>query len=180
VRYTTLQECFLSDLKRLDPDINLRSSLKKCIFNAGVLAVVLFRITQYLYKKKFIWRLSPFISRINQILTGFECHINADIGQGLFIPHSQDIVIGAGVIIGENVTIYNGVTLGAKIMKQFDPDLTRKNLAILLLKIMLSFIQVQNNRPHKDRNKSNNRGKCSGVEGCSRREISSRNPGESA
>lgn len=117
-----LKDCFLVDIKYLHPEIGFFSILKKCILNSGMLAVVLFRISQYLNEKKFLWRLSPYVFRMNQILTGFECHIGAKIDEGLFIPHSQNIVIGQDVVIGRNVTIYNGVTFGAKTMKKLDPQ----------------------------------------------------------
>jgi len=111
---STLRECILCDHRRLYPNATLGSVLSKSVLNGGGLAVIIFRISQYLYQKKILWRLSGFINRLNQFLTGFECHVKASIGSGFFIPHSQNIVIGEGVFIGNNVTIYNGVTIGAK------------------------------------------------------------------
>ncbi len=98
-------------------------SLYLCLSNSGALAVILFRISQYLFQKKILWHFSKYIARLNQFMTGFECNIRASIDSGLFIPHSQNIVIGEGVEIGKNVTIYNGVTLGAKTMAMLSPDL---------------------------------------------------------
>jgi len=71
------------------------------------------RLSQFFYQKRGLWRLSPLIKRLNEFLTGFECHLGATIGERLFVAHTQNLVIGEGVIIGNNVTIYNGVTLGA-------------------------------------------------------------------
>ena len=81
-----------------------------------MLAVVLLRIMQYVRPKKFFWRLAPFIRRLNEVMTGLECHLDATVEQGLFLPHTQNIVIGQGVVIKERVTIYNGVSLGASAM----------------------------------------------------------------
>lgn len=77
------------------------------------MAVVLFRISQFLWRKRIIWRIAPFIKRLNEILTGFECHLEATIETGLFLAHTQNIVVGEGTRVGKNVTLYNGVTLGA-------------------------------------------------------------------
>ena len=65
----------------------------------------------WFYKKKrfFIARL---ISQIGRGLTGIEIHPGAIIGKGLFIDHGMGVVIGETCEIGDNVTIYHGVTLG--------------------------------------------------------------------
>lgn len=80
--------------------------------------MILIRLAQYLYNKRIVWRFSSCIKRINEIVTGVECHLKARIGQGLFIAHPQNIVIGEGVCIGEGVTLLNGVTLGARQKKR--------------------------------------------------------------
>jgi len=53
-----------------------------------------------------------FISHINRFLTGIEIHPGARIGEGLFIDHGMGVVIGETSEIGDNVTMYQGVTLG--------------------------------------------------------------------
>ena len=65
----------------------------------------------WFYKKKrfFIARL---ISQVGRGLTGIEIHPGAIIGKGLFIDHGMGVVIGETCEIGDNVTIYHGVTLG--------------------------------------------------------------------
>jgi serine O-acetyltransferase len=52
------------------------------------------------------------ISQINRLLTGVEIHPGAKIGRGLFIDHGSGVVIGETTEIGDNVTVYQGVTLG--------------------------------------------------------------------
>jgi serine O-acetyltransferase len=64
-----------------------------------------------LYQKKF-FILARFISQINRFLTQIEIHPGAKIGEGLFIDHGAGVVIGETAEIGDNVTIYQGVTLG--------------------------------------------------------------------
>jgi len=77
----------------------------------GVWAIYLHRIAHLLYKLKvpFIPRL---ISQISRFLTGIEIHPGAKIGKGFFIDHGAGVVIGETAEIGDNVTIYQGVTLG--------------------------------------------------------------------
>lgn len=109
----SLSECFLIDTYRISSEMTVWRALRLCFKESRVLAIVSFRIAQYLWSKKVIWRLAPIIKRANEILTGFECHLEATIDAGLFIAHTQNIVIGEGVKIGKHVTIYNGVTLGS-------------------------------------------------------------------
>jgi serine O-acetyltransferase len=65
----------------------------------------------WLYKRGLFW-LARLISQISRGLTGIEIHPGAVIGKGLFIDHGMGVVIGETCEIGENVTIYQGVTLG--------------------------------------------------------------------
>lgn len=118
-------ECFTCDSRNLESKPSAITSIKLSLTNSSLLAVILMRVSQYLWHRKIIWRLAPFIKRLNEILTGFECHLEAVIGKGLFLPHTQNLVIGAGVTIGNNVTIYNGVTLGALKLKSGDDNAQR-------------------------------------------------------
>ena len=52
------------------------------------------------------------VSQIAKFFTGIEIHPGAQIGKGLFIDHGSGVVIGETAIIGDNCTIYQGVTLG--------------------------------------------------------------------
>jgi serine O-acetyltransferase len=56
--------------------------------------------------------LPRFISHISRFLTGIEIHPGATIGEGFFIDHGMGVVIGETSVIGNNVTLYQGVTLG--------------------------------------------------------------------
>ena len=77
----------------------------------GIKAVFFHRIAN------FIWELNlktpaRMISQINRFFTGIEIHPAAKIGKHLFIDHGMGVVIGETAEIGDNVTLYHGVTLG--------------------------------------------------------------------
>ena len=67
----------------------------------------------------FLWKmelraLSRFWANIGRILTGIEIHPQAQIGKNLFIDHGMGVVIGQTAVIGDDCTIFHGVTLGGK------------------------------------------------------------------
>ena len=74
-------------------------------------ALLYYKISHYLYNKnhKLIAR---YISEKAKRKTGIEIHPGAKIGKGLFIDHGTGVVIGETAIIGDNVTMFHGVTLG--------------------------------------------------------------------
>ncbi len=77
----------------------------------GLHAVFFHRINHWLWQRKF--RLfARFGSHIARFLTGIEIHPGATLGEKLFIDHGMGIVIGETAVVGNNVTIYHGVTLG--------------------------------------------------------------------
>jgi serine O-acetyltransferase len=77
----------------------------------GVWALVFYRISNAIYKKGFK-RFARFLMAINQIITNIDIHPGATIGDNVFIDHGIGVVIGETAIVGDNVTIYQGVTLG--------------------------------------------------------------------
>lgn len=81
-------------------------------FSPRFIPVLICRLAYRLH----LWHLGPLaklLSLVNFVIFGLEAAVRCPIGPGLFIPHSQGIVIGAARI-GANATIYHGVTLGAK------------------------------------------------------------------
>jgi serine O-acetyltransferase len=74
-------------------------------------AIIMHRIAHWLYKKRLVL-LPRLLSQWNRFITGIEIHPGATIGEGLFIDHGMGVVIGETTEIGDNVTIYQGVTLG--------------------------------------------------------------------
>lgn len=77
----------------------------------GLHAIWLHRISHYLFKKGLVL-LPRLISNFARFLTGIEIHPGATIGEGLFIDHGTGVVIGETAELGDNVTLYQGVTLG--------------------------------------------------------------------
>ena len=74
-------------------------------------ALLFHKIAHKLYKEEWFF-IARLISQLGRGLTGIEIHPGATIGKGLFIDHGMGVVIGETCEIGENVTIYHGVTLG--------------------------------------------------------------------
>lgn len=110
----SLGQCFLMDLRLTSgEEITAWAAFRLSLRESRVMAVVLLRVSQWLAHKRFWWRLAPYMKRLNEVLNGFECHLSAEIDEGLFIAHTQGIVIGEGVVLGKRVTIFNGVTFGA-------------------------------------------------------------------
>ncbi|WP_240843882.1 serine O-acetyltransferase EpsC [Acidaminobacter sp. JC074] len=77
----------------------------------GFTALLYYRLSHNLYLKKRYF-LARWVSQRAVKKTGIEIHPGAVIGQGLFIDHGQGVVIGETSVIGDHVTIYQGVTLG--------------------------------------------------------------------
>jgi len=77
----------------------------------GLHALIMHRLAHYLYKKK-MFLLARLFSHTSRLLTGIEIHPGAKIGKRVFIDHGMGTVIGETAEIGDNVTIYQGVTLG--------------------------------------------------------------------
>ncbi len=87
------------------------STLEVLFLYSGLHAIVLHRIAH----KFWTWKMPIVpraISQLARFLTGIEIHPGAQIGQGLFIDHGMGVVIGETSIIGNNVLLYQGVTLG--------------------------------------------------------------------
>lgn len=70
-----------------------------------------YRLAHKLYEKKHYF-LARYISQRGVRRTGIEIHPGAKIGKGLFIDHGNGVIIGETAVIGDNVTLYQGVTLG--------------------------------------------------------------------
>ena len=78
---------------------------------SGLHAVISYRIAHKLHAWKVSF-LPRFISQLTRHITGIEIHPAAQIGKGLFIDHGMGVVIGETSIVGDNVTMFQGVTLG--------------------------------------------------------------------
>lgn len=97
-------------IKRNDPAA--RDSLEVILLYPGFHAILIHRVSHFLWKKglKFFAR---FLSYLTRFFTGIEIHPGARIGRKVFIDHGSGVVIGETAEIGNEVLIYQGVTLGA-------------------------------------------------------------------
>lgn len=105
-------ETIKKDIKAvLERDPAATSTLEVIFTYSGFHAILIHRLSHALWRKKI-----PFfpraLSQISRFLTGIEIHPGARIGSGFFIDHGMGVVIGETTEIGDNVTLYQGVTLG--------------------------------------------------------------------
>lgn len=95
-------------IKERDPAI--KSSLEVFLY-PSFKAILYYKVSHYLYIKKH-YLLARYVSEKAKRKTGIEIHPGAKIGKRLFIDHGMGVVIGETAEVGDNVTIYHGVTLG--------------------------------------------------------------------
>ena len=100
------------DIKTIkDRDPAAKSSVQVFFMYSGLHALWWYRAAHWFYKHK-IFGFARYLSQCGRFWTGIEIHPGAKIGRGLFIDHGMGVVIGETTEIGNNVTIYQGVTLG--------------------------------------------------------------------
>jgi serine O-acetyltransferase len=103
---------FIEDIQSVfDRDPAARNTFEIITCYSGVQAMLFYRLTHRLWLLKFKW-LARFISMLSRWLTGIEIHPGATIGRRFFIDHGMGVVIGETAEIGDDVTLYHGVTLG--------------------------------------------------------------------
>ncbi|HYK74955.1 MAG TPA: serine O-acetyltransferase [Pseudoneobacillus sp.] len=94
-----------------EQDPSARSYLEVILTYSGLHAIWAHRLAHGLYKRKFFF-LARSVSQISRFFTGIEIHPGAKIGRRFFIDHGMGVVIGETCEIGDNVTVFQGVTLG--------------------------------------------------------------------
>ncbi|WP_100405973.1 serine O-acetyltransferase [Bacillus solitudinis] len=94
-----------------EQDPAARSRLEVIFTYSGVHAIWSHRFAHWFWTKRLFF-LARFISQVSRFITGIEIHPGAVIGQRLFIDHGMGVVIGETCEIGNDVTIFQGVTLG--------------------------------------------------------------------
>ncbi|HZK24447.1 MAG TPA: serine O-acetyltransferase [Oscillospiraceae bacterium] len=100
------------DVKAIfERDPAAKSFLEVLLCYPGLHALWLHRLAHALYRLGLVL-LPRLISQFSRFLTGIEIHPGAKIGEGFFIDHGTGVVIGETTEIGDNVTLYQGVTLG--------------------------------------------------------------------
>jgi serine O-acetyltransferase len=95
----------------MEHDPAAKSRLEVLLCYAGLHAVWCYRINHDLWNHGFLL-LARWLSQVSRWFTGIEIHPAAQIGRRLFIDHGMGVVIGETAIVGDDVTLYQGVTLG--------------------------------------------------------------------
>ena len=106
---------YLQSIYRRDPAA--RSAFVVLSLYPGVHALALHRVSHRLWVWRLRW-LARWLSQLSRWLTGIEIHPGARIGRRLFIDHGMGVVIGETAEIGDDVTLYHGVTLGGTSWEQ--------------------------------------------------------------
>jgi len=94
-----------------DRDPAAKSVLEILLCYSGLHALWFYRLNHWLWNHR-MRLLSRWLSQVARLLTGIEIHPAAQIGRRLFIDHGMGVVIGETTVIGDDVTLYQGVTLG--------------------------------------------------------------------
>ncbi len=94
-----------------------RSRLEVVLCYPGFHALLFHRFSHWLWQRR--WLLcGRFVSHVGRVLTGIEIHPGARIGKRVFIDHGMGVVIGETAEIGDDCTLYQGVTLGGTSLRQ--------------------------------------------------------------
>lgn len=99
----------LKSIKERDPAA--KNCLEIFLLYSGFHAILYHRVAHFFYKHKMKF-IARWISQLGRFFTGVEIHPGAKIGRGLLIDHGSGVVIGETAEVGDNCTIYQGVTLG--------------------------------------------------------------------
>ena len=94
-----------------DRDPAARSFWEVLTCYPGIHALIMHRLAHWLWSHRLRW-LGRFTAHLSRVLTGIEIHPGATIGRRFFIDHGMGVVIGETAVIGDDVTLYHGVTLG--------------------------------------------------------------------
>ncbi len=119
---------FLENIKKNDPAAKSYFEIILCY--PGVHAMFFYRISNFLAKRKIPF-FPRFIAHISRLITGIEIHPLATIGKNCFIDHGMGVVIGETTVIGDNVVIYQGVTLGGRSIQKVKRHPTIKDNVVV-------------------------------------------------
>jgi serine O-acetyltransferase len=95
----------------MEHDPAAKSRLEVFLCYSGLHAVWFYRVNHWLWNHR-VFLLGRWLSQVARLLTGIEIHPAAKIGRRLFIDHGMGVVVGETSVIGNDVTLYQGVTLG--------------------------------------------------------------------
>lgn len=99
----------VANVMQSDPAAKSRVEVFLCY--SGLHAVWFYRLNHWMWNHRLIF-MARWLSQVARFLTGIEIHPGAKIGRRLFIDHGMGVVIGETAIVGDDVTLYQGVTLG--------------------------------------------------------------------
>ncbi|WP_029452487.1 serine O-acetyltransferase EpsC [Clostridium algidicarnis] len=100
------------DIKNImENDPAAKSFIEVLLLYPSIHSLIFYRIARLFYKRHLFF-IARLLSQTGRFFTGIEIHPGAKIGRGLFIDHGMGVVIGETAEIGDNVTLYHGVTLG--------------------------------------------------------------------
>ncbi len=112
IKFILLAVFFYEDILAAQArDPAARGFLEILILYQGLHAIAANRVAHFLYRRRLFF-IARLISQLSRFFTGIEIHPGATIGKSFFIDHGMGVVIGETAIIGDNVLIYQGVTLG--------------------------------------------------------------------
>jgi len=125
-------------LERLKEDIGCvfqrdpaaRSTFEVLTAYPGLHALLFHRLSHKLWRARWYW-LARFISHLARWLTGIEIHPGAQIGRRFFIDHGMGVVVGETAVIGDDCTLYHGVTLGGTTWKKIKRHPTLGNNVVV-------------------------------------------------
>jgi serine O-acetyltransferase len=105
----------IASARRRDPAA--RSGFEVWLTYSGLHAIWAYRLAHRMWKVRGLRLLARAWSQFARFLTGIEIHPGATIGRGFFIDHGMGVVIGETAVIGNDVMLYHGVTLGGTTMR---------------------------------------------------------------
>jgi serine O-acetyltransferase len=133
----------MADIERdLCKKPNVIQFLKYMLFKRGFQAVLLYRIRHKLNSSFLLSKLNIFLDWFSFLLTACDISSKAVIGQGFYLPHAVGIVIGSGCIIGNQVTVYQNVTLGRRDVKMSEYPVIGCNTVICCGSAVLGSVTV--------------------------------------
>lgn len=106
--FTNLRDDIAAVMAR-DPAAKSRLEVLLCY--PGIHARIFHRWANALWRRRW-WTLARFVSHVGRMATGIEIHPGATLGRRLFVDHGMGVVIGETAEVGDDVTLYQGVTLG--------------------------------------------------------------------
>ena len=114
-----IERAIVCDAKAIIADIDsicerdpaAKGRLEVMLLYSGVHALILYRLAHAMHEQGWTFPARA-VSQFARFVTGIEIHPGAKIGKGLFIDHGSGVVIGETAVVGDNCTIYQGVTLG--------------------------------------------------------------------